>query len=160
MIIEKKGNQMYTVEEFDKEKIRVLKYILYKKRSENEVRKKFSTTIEENLLDDIIEYLKEANYINDKEYIEKTINNFMILKNLSVREIKYKLISKGLDKNDIEDYIYSNKEELEEYEIKSAENIIYKKSSSMEEEDIKQYLLKKGYKLENISAAMESFNEQ
>ena len=151
---------MYTIEEFDKEKIRVLKYILYKKRSENEVRKKFSTTIEENLLDDIIEYLKEANYINDKEYIEKTINNFMILKNLSVREIKYKLISKGLDKNDIEDYIYSNKEELEEYEIKSAENIIYKKSSSMEEEDIKQYLLKKGYKLENISAAMESFNEQ
>ena len=84
----------------------------------------------------------------------------MILKNLSVREIKYKLISKGLDKNDIEDYIYSNKEELEEYEIKSAENIIYKKSSSMEEEDIKQYLLKKGYKLENISAAIESFNEQ
>ena len=151
---------MYTIEEFDKEKIRVLKYILYKKRSENEVRKKFSTTIEENLLDDIIEYLKEANYINDKEYIEKTINNFMILKNLSVREIKYKLISKGLDKNDIEDYIYSNKEELEEYEIKSAENIIYKKSSSMEEEDIKQYLLKKGYKLENIFAAMESFNEQ
>ena len=151
---------MYTIEEFDKEKIRVLKYILYKKRSENEVRKKFSTTIEENLLDDIIEYLKEANYINDKEYIEKTINNFMILKNLSVREIKYKLISKGLDKNDIEDYIYSNKEELEEYEIKSAENIIYKKSSYMEEEDIKQYLLKKGYKLENIFAAMESFNEQ
>ena len=151
---------MYTIEEFDKEKIRVLKYILYKKRSESEVRKKFSTTIEENLLDDIIEYLKEANYINDKEYIEKTINNFMILKNLSVREIKYKLISKGLDKNDIEDYIYSNKEELEEYEIKSAENIIYKKSSSMEEEDIKQYLLKKGYKLENISAAIESFNEQ
>lgn len=151
---------MYTVEEFDKEKIRVLKYILYKKRSESEVRKKFSTTIEENLLDDIIEYLKEANYINDKEYIEKTINNIMILKNISVREIKYKLISKGLDKNDIEDYIYSNKEELEEYEIKSAENIIYKKSSSMEEEDIKQYLLKKGYKLENISAAMESFNEQ
>lgn len=151
---------MYTIEEFDKEKIRVLKYILYKKRSESEVRKKFSTTIEENLLDDIIEYLKEANYINDKEYIEKTINNIMILKNLSVREIKYKLISKGLDKNDIEDYIYSNKEELEEYEIKSAENIIYKKSSSMEEEDIKQYLLKKGYKLENISAAIESFNEQ
>ena len=151
---------MYTVEEFDKEKIRVLKYILYKKRSESEVRKKFSTTIEENLLDDIIEYLKEANYINDKEYIEKTINNIMILKNLSVREIKYKLISKGLDKNDIEDYIYSNKEELEEYEIKSAENIIYKKTSSMEEEDIKQYLLKKGYKLENISVAIDSFNEQ
>ena len=52
-----------------------------------------------------------------------------------------------------------NKEELEEYEIKSAENIFYKKTNSMEDEEIKQYLLKKGYKSENISIAMENFNE-
>ena len=32
---------MYTVEEFDKEKTKVLKYILYKKRSEREIRNKF-----------------------------------------------------------------------------------------------------------------------
>ena len=150
---------MYTIEEFDKGKTKVLKYILYKKRSENEIRKKFSKEFDENLLEDIIEYLKEANYINDKEYIEKAINNFMILKNLSIKEIKYKLISKGLDKNKIEDYMCENKEELEEYEIKSAENIFYKKTNSMEDEEIKQYLLKKGYKSENISIAMENFNE-
>jgi regulatory protein len=147
---------MYTIEEFDKEKTKVLKYILYKKRSEGEIRKKFSNEIEENLLDDIIEYLKQAKYIDDKEYIRKTINNFMILKNLSIKEIKYKLISKGINKNDIEDYIYENKEELEEYEIKSASNIIYKKSSSMEDEEIKQYLIKKGYALENINKAFEN----
>ena len=147
---------MYTIEEFDKEKIRVLKYILYKKRSENEVRNKFSSTIEENLLDDIIEYLKEANYINDKQYIEKTINNFIALKNLSIREIKYKLLSKGIKKNDIENYISENIEELEQYEIKSASNIIYKKSASMEQEEIKQYLIKKGYKIDNIEKAIEA----
>ena len=73
---------MYTVEEFDKEKTKVLKYVLYKKRSENEIRKKFEREIEENLLEDIIAYLKEAKYIDDKEYIRKTINNFMALKNL------------------------------------------------------------------------------
>ena len=39
---------MYTVEEFDKEKTKVLKYVLYKKRSENEIRKKFEREIEEN----------------------------------------------------------------------------------------------------------------
>ena len=133
---------MYTIEEFDKAKTKILKYIIYKKRSENEIRKKFSKEFDENLLEDIIEYLKEANYINDKEYIEKAINNFMVLKNLSIKEIKYKLISKGLDKNKIEDYICENKEELEEYEIKSAENIFYKKTNSMEDEEIKQYLLK------------------
>ena len=145
---------MYTIEEFDKEKTRVLRYILYKKRSEQEVRTKFEKTIQEDLLEDIIEYLKEAKYINDKEYIEKTVNNFKILKNLSIREIQYKLMAKGLKRNDIEDYIYENREELEEYETKSASNIIYKKSASMEAEEIKQYLLKKGYKIENINRAM------
>lgn len=146
---------MYTIEEFDREKIRVLKYILYKKRSENEIRNKFSKSIEENLLEDIIQYLKEAKYIDDKEYIEKTINNFKTLKNLSIREVKYKLMSKGINKNDVDEYMYENREEMEEYEIKSANNIFYKKSPSMEKEDIRQYLLKKGYKSENINKAME-----
>ena len=147
---------MYTVEEFDKEKTKVLKYILYKKRTEQEVRRKFEQNIEPNLLEDIIEYLKEAKYINDKEYIEKTVNNFIALKNLSIREIQYKLIAKGLNKSDIEDYLYENRDELEEYEKKSASNIIYKKSSSMELEEIKQYLLKKGYKTENINKAIDA----
>ena len=147
---------MYTVKEFEKQKTKILKYILYKKRTEQEIRKKFSGTMEENMLEDIIHYLKEAKYINDHEFIEKTIHNFMALKNLSIKEIQYKLIAKGLSKNDIEDYLYENKEELEQYETKSAENILYKKSVSMEQEEIKQYLLKKGYKLENINKAIES----
>lgn len=146
---------MFTIEEFDREKTKILKYILYKKRSENEVRNKFSSTINEELLDEIIEYLKEANYINDKEYIQKTVNNFITLKNLSIKELKYKLLSKGLNKDDIEDYLYENKEELKEYEIKSAENIIYKKISTMEKEEIMQYLLKKGYKSDSIKQAFE-----
>ena len=146
---------MYTIEEFDKQKTKILKYILYKKISEGEIRTKFSGTIDDNLLEDIIEYLKEAKYIDDKEYIRKTVNNFIALKNLSVKELKYKLLTKNLDKNDVDDYIYDNKEELQEYEIKSASNIIYKKSSSMEQDEIKQYLLKKGYKIENIQKAIE-----
>ena len=146
---------MYTVEEFDKEKTKVLKYVLYKKRSENEIRKKFEREIEENLLEDIIAYLKEAKYIDDKEYIRKTINNFMALKNLSIREIEYKLYSKGIKKEDIEDYIYENKEELNQYEIKSAKNIANKKITSLELEEIKQKKIKKGYKRENITIALE-----
>ena len=146
---------MYTIEEFDREKTKVLKYILYKKRTEQEIKNKFEQTIEENLLEDIIQYLKEAKYINDTEYIQKTVNNFIALKNLSIREIQYKLVAKGLKRSDIEDYIYDNQEELERYEIKSAENIIYKKIASMEQEEVKQFLLKKGYKSENINKAFE-----
>ena len=145
---------MYTIEEFDKAKTKILKYILYKKRTEQEIRRKFLGTIDENMLEDIIDYLKEAKYINDNEFIERTIHNFMTLKNMSIKEIQYKLLTKGLNKSQIEDYISENREELKEYEIKSAENIQYKKSASMEQEEIKQYLLKKGYKIENINKAI------
>lgn len=146
---------MYTIEEFDNQKTKVLKYILYKKRTEQEIRKKFTSSIDENMLEDIIEYLKEAKYIDDQEFLEKTVNNFLILKNMSIKELQYKLLAKGLAKNDIEDYIYENREELEQYEVQSAKNIFYKKSASMEQEEIKQYLLKKGYKKENITKAEE-----
>lgn len=146
---------MYTIEEFDKQKTKVLKYVIFKKRSENEIRTKFKSTIEENLLEDIIEYLKEANYIDDKDYINRTINNFKALKNLSKVEIRYKLIAKGIKKNDIDDYFYENKEELNKYEIKSASNIIIKKKREMDIDQIKQYLLKKGYNSDNIQEAIE-----
>lgn len=146
---------MYTIEEFDKEKIRILKYILYKKRTENEVRRKFESTTEPNLLDDVIDYLKEAKYIDDNDYIDRTVKNFIVLKNLSIREIKQKLMLKGLNKNLIDDYIDKNKEELMEYEVKSAFNIIMKKTSAMELNEIKQFLLKKGYVSENIMKALE-----
>ena len=46
---------MYTVEDFDREKTRVMKYIVYKRRTEQEVRNKFENSIEENMLEDIIE---------------------------------------------------------------------------------------------------------
>ena len=146
---------MYSVEEFDKGKTKVLKYILYKRRTENEVRTKFQNVIDEQMLEDIIEYLKQAKYIDDKQYIERTINNFQILKNLSLVEVKNKLITKGIRKDDIEDYFYENKEKLENYEIKSIKNIIQKKQKDMEFDKIKLYLLKKGYKSDNINLAIE-----
>lgn len=146
---------MYTLEEFDSAKIKVLKYILYKKRTEHEIRTKFARIIEEDLLDEVIEYLKEANYIDDTEYIERTIHNFILLKNLSMREIKYKLQAKGICRNDIEDYFSNHDEELKEYEEKSAQNIVQKKIGSYELEEIKMYLMKKGYKQESIQKAME-----
>ena len=75
---------MYSIEEFDKEKSKVMKYIVYKKRTEQEVRNKFNQVIESELLNDIIDYIKEAGYLNDENYIEKSINEFMALKNLSI----------------------------------------------------------------------------
>ena len=145
---------MYNVQEFDEQKTKVMKYIVFKKRTEQEIRNKFANSINPEMLDDIIEYLKEAEYINDKDYIERAINNYMLLKNLSIKELKYKLMQKGLNTNEIEDYIYEHREELQKYEIKSAQNIFNKKNKDMQAEEIKQYLLKKGYKLDTVNMAI------
>lgn len=135
----------YSIEEFDKAKTKVMNYIMYKKRTEYEVKNKFSKMLEENLLNDIIEYVKEAGYLSDVQYIERTISEYKALNNLSRREIKYKLYSKGISNNLIEDYFCEYQEELYEYELKSAKNIFIKKQNTMEEEEIKNYLRKKGY---------------
>lgn len=147
---------MYSIEEFDKQKSKVMNYIMYKKRTEQEVKNKFINTIPSDMLAEIIEYVKEARYLDDEEYIKKAIAEFMNLKNLSIKEIQYKLLAKGIDKNKLEDYIYENKEELKEYEKKSALNIYNKKIRTMEEEEIKNYLLKKGYKQQTLKEIIDT----
>ncbi len=141
--------ELNKLEEFDKLKTKVLKYVLYKKRTEQEVRQKFS----ENagiLLDNVVEYLKEQKYINDDAYIERAIKEMMNLKNLSIREVKYKLLSKGIEADLIDNYIYNNKESMLDYEINSAKKILQKKSQNTEQQNIINYLRKKGYMDETI----------
>ena len=140
---------MNETQAFDKLKTQVLKYVLYKKRTEAEIRQKFSQS-EESMLDDVIQYLQENNYINDDIYIEKAINEFQKLKNMSIKEIEYKLLSKGITKDKIENYIYKHEEKLIEYELNSAQNLYIKKEKTMSKEDIILYLRKKGYTDETI----------
>ena len=47
---QQKRNKMYTIEEFDANKSKVLRYVLYKKRSKQEVKNKFAGSIESELL--------------------------------------------------------------------------------------------------------------
>jgi len=152
--IENNLDEIQQLQEFDKMKSKVLKYALYKKRTEQEIRQKFSKELEENMLDDIIEVLKENSYIDDFNYIERTVNEFINLKNLSIKEVKYKLYSKGIKSSLIDEYISKNKDRLNEYEENSAYKIICKKQNNMEEDEIKLYLLKKGYKEESIQQAL------
>ena len=77
----------------------------------------------------------------------------MNLNNLSLKEIKYKLQTKGINSDDIDDYVSNNSETLNEYEINSAKNIIIKKNA-MEEQQLIQFLLKKGYKIDSIKEAI------
>ena len=150
---------MYTIEEFDTVKTKILKYVLYKKRTKQEIKIKFKNTIQEELLEDAIEELEQNGYISDNNYIKRAISEYMALKNLSIKEIKYKLIQKGISSKLIEEYIDKNIYELEEYEKNSVQNIVIKKSVNMDENEIKQYLYKKGYKQDNIDEVIKKIEE-
>lgn len=138
----------------DKLKTKVLKYIMFQKRTEEEIRKKFGCDNE--ILEDVIEELKEQKYINDYEYIETYINDCMKLKNLSIKELKYKLYSKGLSNSLIEDYVNEHYEDLEKYELNSATKLFNKNINLKEKQEIMQYLLKKGYNEDIIRKASEN----
>lgn len=79
----------------------------------------------------------------------------MSIKNMSIKEMRYKLISKGTNANLIDDYFIKHNDELIQFEEKSAQNIYCKKSKTMDIQEIKTYLLKKGYKQESIKAIEE-----
>ena len=140
------------LKEFDRMKSKVLKYTLYKKRTEQEIRQKFSRELEENVLNDIIDVLKENSYIDDYNYIDRAVNEYMKLKKLSVKEVKYKLLSKGINSRLIDEYVQKNRDD---YEINSAMQLVRKKADSMEDNEIRVFLMKKGYKEESIKEALE-----
>ena len=152
--INHENNFGYSLAEFDNAKTKILKYVLYKKRSENEIIKKFENEFDLDLIQAVVSDLKEKGYVNDVNYIKRSVNEFMALRNLSLFEIKYKLMSKGIKPSDIDAYFSQNYEVLMEYEKSSAKKIAQKKFSKMEEIDIKKYLMKKGYKSDSIKAAL------
>jgi len=155
--INHENNFGYSLAEFDNAKTKILKYVLYKKRSENEIIKKFENEFDSDLIQAVVSDLKEKGYVNDANYIKRSVNEFMALRNLSLFEIKYKLMSKGIKPSDIDAYFSQNYEVLMEYEKSSAKKIAQKKFSKMEEIDIKKYLMKKGYKSDSIKAALNEY---
>ena len=60
---------MYSIEEFEKQKTKVMNYIMYKKRTQQEVKNKFINQIPSDILQEIIEYVKQAGYLDDNDYI-------------------------------------------------------------------------------------------
>lgn len=136
---------------------KLMKYVIFKKRTENEVRKKCEIlNYNEDYTDEVINYLKEANYINDELYVSKYIKNVMNLKKSSITEIKIDLLKRGVKEEIIENEILKNYEELNSFELNSAINLAVKKYKTYEIEKIRKYLFNKGYTFNNISKAIDN----
>ena len=130
---------------FEVAKEKALRYLVTAKKTEQEVRNKLKKcNFEESIIEDVISYLKDLDYINDKDYIDAYIRQCMRLQSYSIYEIKQKLLQKGIKKDIIE-----NKLELlyeSDYEKDIVEKLLNNKLKNMEDLKKKQYLYRRGFK--------------
>ena len=137
---------------------KLMKYVIFKKRTEKEVRIKCKQLdYTEDYIDEVIDYLKESDYINDEIYIQKYIQNVIKLKKCSVFEIKMDLIRRGVDDDLIEKYIDDT---IYEYEELCAVELAQKKYKVDGDIDkVKRYLMNKGYTHSNVTKAIDNLED-
>lgn len=81
-----------------------IKYISKRLRSEKEIRKYLENkTVDNYMIDNIIENLKSENYINDYQFTKAYINDKINLTNNGLLKIKHDLLELGIDEDIIEE---------------------------------------------------------
>jgi regulatory protein len=136
---------------------KIMKYVVFKKRTEYEVKNKLKNlSYEADKIDEIIEYLKETDFINDKSYVDKYLKDIKNLKKCSVLEIKYDLLKRGISEDIIDSII---DDDLYDFELLSAIDLAKKKYKSCDKDKIKRYLAGKGYIKSNILKAIDNLDK-
>lgn len=91
-----------------------LKYIKVKLRCESEVRNYLKKkNIEDNLINKVVDKLKNDGYLDSKIYIRSYVNDSLNISNIGPLKIRNELIKMGFDNKDIEEEISKiNRDEL------------------------------------------------
>jgi len=130
---------------FEEAKFKAVKYLGISKKTEYEVVLKLKRLdVDINIIDKVIKYLSQYNYIDDIDYVDSYIRQNERMLKYSIYEISQKLKAKG-----VKSYIIDSKMETlisSKYEKKIIEKIISTKSKSSDENKIKQYLYRRGFK--------------
>lgn len=131
---------------FEEAKEKAVKYLVLQLRTEKEVEQKLKKlNVEQDIIEEVLEYLKSIGYIDDSKYVEAYLRQSISIPKYSVYEIKMKLIQKGINKNLVN-------EKLQEFDSKEYENNLIQKLKNgklKNMEEIKQvaYLYRRGFKI-------------
>ena len=131
---------------FEEAKERAVKYLVLALRTDKEVKDKLKKlNVDEDIIDEVCEYLKGLGYINDVYYTEAYLRQCESIPKYSKYEIRMKLIQKGVDKELVSEKIANNLNP--NYEVKIVEKLMNGKLKNMEPLKQKAYLYRRGFKL-------------
>ncbi len=135
---------------------KIISYVLYQMRTVAEVRRKCNQLkMEEDLIDETIDYLIEAGYLNDENYAKKYVENAIRIKKSSANEIKIGLMRKGVAEDIIDKYV--DVPQVYEFEEASCSELALKKYKTVGDvSKVKKFLLNKGYRYDVVSNAIDN----
>ena len=132
--------------EFEKAKETAIRYIGISKKTEFEVRNKLKgKEISPLVIDSVISYLIELEYINDFEYTNAYYRTNLKSLKYFMYEIKQKLLQKGIDASIIEECEQHFLNENSNYNELVKEKLLQGKLKNYDEEKIYSYLYRRGF---------------
>lgn len=151
--------QKYEKKEMDysKTKEKALRLLEFRNHSTGELRKKLKiagSTDED--IEKVIEFLREYNLVNDREYAKRLALDLKNLKKYGERRIRSELLTKGISSEYIEEAI----SELPEFEEDELFELVCKRLKGDFEKKNKdrvlRYFIARGYSFDEIKKAIEN----
>jgi len=134
------------------------KYVVYKRRTVNEVREKLkNNNYNYDIIEKIIEELICFEYLDDKIYVQKFVEKN---KKDSTNLLRIKLSNKGIEKELIDEYFCNNACD----EVDKIINLLEKKKYNdnlepSQKDKIKAYCARRGFKINDIERAIKRRKE-
>ncbi len=131
---------------FEEAKEKAVKYLVLALRTEEEVKNKLrKLNVDEDVINDVTDYLKSIGYIDDSKYVDAYLRQSISIPKYSKYEIRMKLLQKGIDKN-----LISNKlNEFDSYNYEKAlmNKLLNGKLKNIEPLKQKAYLYRRGFNI-------------
>lgn len=131
---------------FEEAKEKAVKYLVLALRTEEEVKNKLrKLNVDEDVINDVTDYLKSIGYIDDSKYVDAYLRQCISIPKYSKYEIRMKLLQKGIDKNLIADKL--NDFDSYNYEKALINKLLNGKLKNMEPLKQKAYLYRRGFNI-------------
>ena len=133
--------------DFENAKQKAIKFIGISKKTEYEVKQKlYRLGYNQEITDMVISYLLNIGYVDDVDYVKSYIKQNERFMKYSIFEITQKLLQKGIKKDIIENEITILEDS--NYDRKIYEKLMLTKCKDMEPIKQKQYLYRRGLKVD------------